>query len=128
MKSTKSARGHRVGEVEAVDVGLVDPAFELVGDRRGRADEDRPHRPDPDEPRHLVRRPVAVRVGRREDLRPGDPPDFDSSLIGGSRELIDAVLAAPVLEIWEVDGEVSLREDTDGLNPVPDRPPAPGAP
>src|SRR5882757_6928191 len=47
-------RGHCVGEVEAVDVGLVDPAFELVGDRRGRADEDRAHRPDADELRHLA--------------------------------------------------------------------------
>ncbi len=49
--------------------------------------------------------------------------DFDSTLLGGSRELIDALLAAPELEVWEVDGEVSLQADADKLNPVPDPPP-----
>jgi hypothetical protein len=49
--------------------------------------------------------------------------DFDSTLLGGSRELIDAILTAPDLEAWEVDGEVSLQADADELNPVPDPPP-----
>jgi hypothetical protein len=48
--------------------------------------------------------------------------DFDSTLIGGSRALIDALLAAPDLEVFEVDSEVSLTEDADKLNPVPDPP------
>ncbi len=51
--------------------------------------------------------------------------DFDSTVIGGSRDLIDAILASPDLEAWEVDGEVSLTEDADKLNPVPDPPPEP---
>jgi hypothetical protein len=54
--------------------------------------------------------------------------DFDSTLVGGSRALIDALLAAPELEVWEVDGEVSLTEDADKRNPVPDPPPGWGEP
>ncbi|MFT3865574.1 MAG: hypothetical protein QM729_14990 [Solirubrobacterales bacterium] len=49
--------------------------------------------------------------------------DFDSTVLGGSRALIDALLASPDLEVWEVDGEVSLQEDADELNPVPEPPP-----
>lgn len=54
--------------------------------------------------------------------------DFDSTLIGGSRALIDALLASPELEVLEVDGEVSLTADADKLNPVPDPPPGWGEP
>jgi hypothetical protein len=49
--------------------------------------------------------------------------DFDSTLVGGSRELIDAILAAAELEAWEVDGDVSLHADADKLNPTPEAPP-----
>jgi hypothetical protein len=49
--------------------------------------------------------------------------DFDSTLLGGSRVLIEALLAAPDLEVLEVGPEVSLTEDADKLNPVPDPPP-----
>jgi hypothetical protein len=49
--------------------------------------------------------------------------DFDSTLVGGSRELIDAILASPHLEAWEVDPDVSLQADADKINPVPDPPP-----
>jgi hypothetical protein len=54
--------------------------------------------------------------------------DLDSTLVGGSRALIDALLAAPDLEVWEVDGEVSLQSDADKLNPVPEPPPGWGEP
>jgi hypothetical protein len=49
--------------------------------------------------------------------------DFDSTLVGGSRELIDAILNSSELEAWEVDPDVSLQADADKLNPVPDPPP-----
>ena len=39
---------HREGEIEAVDVGFVDPILQLIGDRRRRADEHRPDATDGD--------------------------------------------------------------------------------
>jgi hypothetical protein len=48
--------------------------------------------------------------------------DFDSTLVGGSRELIGAILSSPDLEAWEVDPDVSLQADADEINPVPDPP------
>lgn len=46
--------------------------------------------------------------------------DFDSTLVGGSSQLIAAILASPELEAWEVDPDVSLQADADKINPVPD--------
>jgi hypothetical protein len=54
--------------------------------------------------------------------------DFDSTLVGGSRELIDAILDSPDHEAWEVDPEASLQDDADKINPVPDPPPGFGDP
>lgn len=54
--------------------------------------------------------------------------DFDSTLVGGSRELIDAILGSPDLEAWEVDPDVSLQDDADKINPIPDPPPGFGEP
>jgi len=48
--------------------------------------------------------------------------DFDSTLVGGSRELIDAILDSPDLEAWEVDPEVSLQDDADKINLVRESP------
>ena len=42
--------------------------------------------------------------------------DLDSTLVGGSRELIDAILAAPDLETWEVERSDSLQADADKMN------------
>jgi hypothetical protein len=42
--------------------------------------------------------------------------DFDSTLVGGSRELIDALLAAPALDSWPVDADDSLAADADDIN------------
>lgn len=50
----------------------------------------------------------------------GTEIDFDSTLVGGSADLIDAVLAAPDLEAWPVQPADSLRLDADHLNaPTP---------
>jgi|SRR6476646_2552692 len=46
--------------------------------------------------------------------------DFDSTLVGGSRGLVDGLLGSSELEVWEVDPEVSLQADADGVNAVPD--------
>ena len=45
--------------------------------------------------------------------------DFDSTLIGGSTELVDAILQAPELDAWSVQPDDSLAHDADRLNPVP---------
>jgi hypothetical protein len=46
--------------------------------------------------------------------------DFDSTLVGGGRTLIDALLAAPGLEIHEVQPDTKLTAFSDKLNPVPE--------
>jgi hypothetical protein len=42
--------------------------------------------------------------------------DFDSTLVGGSRDLVDAVLAHPGLEVWPVSAGDSLAWDADTIN------------
>jgi hypothetical protein len=42
--------------------------------------------------------------------------DFDSTLVGGSVELIHSVLEAPGLDAWRVDPEDSLAADADHIN------------
>jgi hypothetical protein len=46
--------------------------------------------------------------------------DFDSTLVGGSRELIDSLAAAHELEVYEVEPDTSLAAFSDKLNPVPE--------
>ena len=46
--------------------------------------------------------------------------DFDSTLVGGTTELIDAILQAPMLDSWPVRPDDSLAADADQVNPVPD--------
>jgi hypothetical protein len=45
--------------------------------------------------------------------------DFDSTLLGGTTELIEAVLEAPTLDSWSVRPDDSLAFDADQINPVP---------
>jgi hypothetical protein len=42
--------------------------------------------------------------------------DFDSTLVGGSAELIDAILGAPGLDAWPVRADDSLAADADLIN------------
>jgi hypothetical protein len=46
--------------------------------------------------------------------------DFDSTLVGGPRELIEALVAAPDLEVYEVEPDTSLAAFSDKCNPVPE--------
>jgi hypothetical protein len=43
--------------------------------------------------------------------------DFDSTLVGGSRDLVDAVLAHQRLEAWPITADDSLAWDGDTINP-----------
>lgn len=42
--------------------------------------------------------------------------DFDSTLVGGRRGLIDAIVDSPDLEVWEVEPNTSLAIDADKIN------------
>lgn len=44
--------------------------------------------------------------------------DFDSTLVGGTPELVDAILDAPELDAWAVAPDDSLAHDADRVNPV----------
>jgi hypothetical protein len=46
----------------------------------------------------------------------GSEIDFDSTLVAGSGELIDAILAAPELEAWSIGPDDSLAHDGDQVN------------
>jgi len=48
--------------------------------------------------------------------------DFDSTLVGGDRDLIQAILAAPELEAWEVEPDDSLVCDADKVNAMSKEP------
>ena len=45
--------------------------------------------------------------------------DFDSTLVGGSRALIDAIVSDPALEAAEVGPDTDLTWQGDSLNPMP---------
>ena len=45
--------------------------------------------------------------------------DFDSTLVGGTTELVDAILQAPTFDSWPVQPDDSLAADADRINPVP---------
>lgn len=42
--------------------------------------------------------------------------DFDSTLVGGTKELVEAIIAAPELEAWQVEPTTSLAEGADKVN------------
>jgi len=44
--------------------------------------------------------------------------DFDSTLVGGTAELVDTILAAPALDAWEVGPDDALTFDADHINSV----------
>jgi hypothetical protein len=44
--------------------------------------------------------------------------DFDSTLVGGTTQLIDAILQAPTFDSWAVQLDDSLAADTDRINSV----------
>jgi hypothetical protein len=44
--------------------------------------------------------------------------DFDSTLVGGSARLIEAILQTPALDAWGVKPDDSLADDADKVHPV----------
>lgn len=49
----------------------------------------------------------------------GSEIGFDSTLLGGTTELVNAILQAPQLDSWPIQPDDSLAHDADRLNPVP---------
>src|SRR6202041_3946542 len=62
---------NRKGDVEAVDIGLIDPGFDLVGDLFGRADHHRPDAADADMLGDLAHGPDPVRIGTGDVVHRG---------------------------------------------------------
>jgi hypothetical protein len=46
-------------------------------------------------------------------------PDLDSTYVGGSTAMIEALLATPGLEAWPVDSTDRVTFDSDGINGIP---------
>jgi hypothetical protein len=44
--------------------------------------------------------------------------DFDSTLVGGTAEVIQSILDSPTLDAWPVEPDSSLASDADKINPV----------
>ncbi|MDP8968581.1 MAG: hypothetical protein M3N04_08275 [Actinomycetota bacterium] len=44
--------------------------------------------------------------------------DFDSTLLGGTTELVDTILRTPAFDSWPVQPDDSLAYDADRINPV----------
>ena len=42
--------------------------------------------------------------------------DFDSTLVGGSAELVERILATPALDAWPIQADSSLAVDADRIN------------
>jgi hypothetical protein len=108
------------GPLEAVEeIGLSSRHFTFVyAIREG---EERP--PDWEPPERFSRQSPNLLWPEDRAWFVASEVDFDSTLLGGSRALIEALLASPDLEVLEVGPEISLTEDADKLNPVPDPPP-----
>src|SRR3984957_16195677 len=62
---------NRKGDVQAVDVGLIDPGFDLVGDPFRRADHHRPDAADADMLGALAPGPDPVRIGTGDVVHRG---------------------------------------------------------
>lgn len=48
--------------------------------------------------------------------------DLMASYVGGSRQCVEAILASPELEAFEVSAEMNVQWDSDTINPRPSRP------
>jgi hypothetical protein len=52
--------------------------------------------------------------------------DFDSTLVGGTQDLINAIVKSPELEAWQVEPTDLLTDDADTVNLVPEDDSSPG--
>ena len=118
--------GGDVVDVEGADRGL-DTAGAIERDQRDPAGDLFDHGPPPERPE-----PDPTDPFWREALSLIWPADrawfvasevyFDSTVIGGSRSLVDALPYSPGLEVFEVTPQSKLTAFSDKLNPLPSAP------
>jgi hypothetical protein len=115
-------RDHLVlsGPLEAVvQIGDTDPPGLFVFVKRTGPAEEPPQRPEPDPTDPFWRDSPSLIWPADRSWFVASEVDFDSTVLGGSRTLVEALLAAPGLEVLEVTPETKLTAFSDELNPVP---------
>ena len=101
-----------------VQIGDTDPPglFWVVQVEPG---EDAPtERPEPDPTDPFWRNSPNLIWGADRSWFVASEVDFDSTLVGGSRALVKALVAAPGLEALEVEPDTNLTAFSDKLNPI----------
>lgn len=101
-----------------VQIGDTDPPGLMVFVQATGPGEERPGRPEPDPTDPFWRDSPSLIWPADRAWFVASEVDFDSTVLGGSRALVDALLAAPGLEVFEVTPETKLTAFSDELNPV----------
>lgn len=116
-----TGRDHLVlsGPLEAVSqIGDTDPPGLMVFVRKTGPGEEPAERPEPDPTDPFWRESPSLIWPADRSWFVASEVDFDSTVIGGNRALVDALLAAPGLEVFEVEPETKLTAFSDELNPL----------
>jgi hypothetical protein len=101
-----------------VQIGDTDPPGLMVFVQAPGPGEGPPERPEPDPTDPFWRDSPSLIWPADRSWFVASEVDFDSTVLGGSRALVDALLAASGLEVFEVAPETKLTAFSDELNPV----------
>ncbi len=82
------------------------------------ADADKGPSPEPDPSEFLWREAPNLIWPADHSWLMASEVDFDSTLLGGSAKLIEAIIESPMLEAWQVEPTDSLADDADKINVV----------
>ena len=99
-------------------IGDTDPPGLMVFVRSSKEGGPPPERPEPDPTDPFWREAPSLIWPADRSWFVASEVDFDSTLVGGSRALIDDLLGTPWLEVLEVRPETKLTAFSDKLNPV----------
>jgi hypothetical protein len=114
-------RDHLVleGPLEAVkQIGDTDPPGLIWFVRAGSDGGPPPERPEPDPTDPFWREAPSLIWPADHSWFVASEVDFDTTVIGGSRALVDALLDTPGLEVFEVTPRTKLTAFSDQLNPL----------
>jgi hypothetical protein len=101
-----------------VQIGDTDPPGLIWAVAAEPGEEAPPGRPEPDPTDPFWRDAPSLIWPADRSWFVASEVDFDSTLVGGSRVLLEALVAAPGLEIHEVTPDTKLTAFSDCLNPV----------